>query len=105
MLASSSPSLTCTTKRARRRSSAPTHSESRSRRDDGIVHLQRPGASDALGPTTERECFVFVRVVRFTDVSAERMKGLLAQIEASDGPPPGVPATGLQVLFDQDQET
>jgi hypothetical protein len=48
---------------------------------------------------------VFVRVVRFTDVTAERMKGLLAQIEESGGPPPGVPAKGLQVLFDHAQGT
>lgn len=46
-----------------------------------------------------------VRVVRFTDVSAERMEELLARIEGSDGPPPGVPATGLKVLFDSDQGT
>jgi hypothetical protein len=33
------------------------------------------------------------------------MEGLLAQIEESGGPPPGVPAKGLQVLFDQAQGT
>jgi len=48
---------------------------------------------------------VYVRVVRFTDVSAERMEGLQARIEESDGPPPGVPATGLTVLFDEAQGT
>jgi len=46
-----------------------------------------------------------VRVVRFDDVSAERMQELLARIEESDGPPPGVPASGLEVLFDSDQGT
>lgn len=46
---------------------------------------------------------MFVRVVRFTDVNAERMESLLARIKESDGPPPGVPATGLKVLFDKDQ--
>ena len=46
-----------------------------------------------------------VRVVRFTDVTAERIDGLLAQIEQSDGPPPGVPATGLKLFFDQAQGT
>jgi len=46
-----------------------------------------------------------VRVVRFTDVSAERMQELLARIEESDGPPPGVPSTGLKVLFDDSQGT
>ena len=46
-----------------------------------------------------------VRVVRFSDVTAERVNELLARIEESDGPPPDVPATGLQVLFDADQGT
>jgi hypothetical protein len=46
-----------------------------------------------------------VRVVRFTDVSSERIEGLLARIEESGGPPPGVPATGLKILFDEAQGT
>lgn len=45
-----------------------------------------------------------VRVVRFTDVSTERVDELLARIDESDGPP-GVPATGLQILVDADQGT
>jgi len=48
---------------------------------------------------------MYVRAVRFTDVSAERMQALLARIEESDGPPPGVPATGLKVFADGAQET
>ena len=48
---------------------------------------------------------MFVRVVRFADVTAERVEGLLARIEESEGPPPGVPAKGLQVLFDEAQGT
>jgi hypothetical protein len=48
---------------------------------------------------------VYVRVVRFTDVSAERIEGLLARIEESDGPPPGVPSTGLKMLLDEAQGT
>jgi hypothetical protein len=48
---------------------------------------------------------VYVRVVRFTDVSPERMDGVLARIEESGGPPPGAPATGLKVLYDQAQQT
>jgi hypothetical protein len=46
-----------------------------------------------------------VRVVRFIDVTAERIDGLLASIEEADGPPPGVPATGLRLLFDEAQGT
>jgi hypothetical protein len=48
---------------------------------------------------------MYVRAVRFTDVSAERMQELLGRIEESDGPPPGVPATGLRVLLDEAQGT
>jgi hypothetical protein len=48
---------------------------------------------------------MYVRVVRFTDVTAERMHGLQARIQESGGPPPGVPSTGLTVLFDEAQGT
>jgi hypothetical protein len=48
---------------------------------------------------------MYARVVRFTDVTAERVTALLAQIEEADGPPPGVPTTGLQLLFDETQGT
>jgi hypothetical protein len=48
---------------------------------------------------------VYVRVVRFTDVTAARIDPLLARIEESDGPPPDIPTTGLQVLFDEAQGT
>jgi hypothetical protein len=48
---------------------------------------------------------MYVRVVRFTDVSAERMEGLLARMKESDGPPPGVPSTGLTMLVDEAQGT
>ena len=44
-----------------------------------------------------------VRVVRFTDVTAERIDGLLARIEESDAAPPGAPTTSLKLLFDQAQ--
>ena len=50
-----------------------------------------------------RRLAMYVRVVRFTDVSAERLEGLLARIKESDGPPPGVPSTGLTMLFDEAQ--
>jgi hypothetical protein len=48
---------------------------------------------------------MYVRVVRFTGVSDERMKELLARIDESDGPPPGIPTTGLRILVDEDQGT
>ena len=48
---------------------------------------------------------MFVRVVRFTGVTAERMDSLVARVQESGGPPPGVDTTGLTVLFDESQGT
>lgn len=48
---------------------------------------------------------MYVRAVRFTDVSVERMQELLARIEGADGPPAGVPTTGLKILVDEAQGT
>jgi hypothetical protein len=65
----------------------------------------RGGPNRVDVPQRIEEAAMYVRVVRFTDVSAERMQELLARIEESDGPPPGVPATGLKILFDGAQGT
>jgi hypothetical protein len=48
---------------------------------------------------------MYVRVVRFTDATAERVDALVARIEGADGPPPGVNSTALQILVDADQGT
>jgi hypothetical protein len=48
---------------------------------------------------------VHVRVVRFTDVNADRIEAVLAQIKESEGPPPGVSTTRLQLLVDAEQGT
>jgi hypothetical protein len=48
---------------------------------------------------------MYVRAVRFTDVSPERIEALVARIQESEGPPPGIPATGLTMLFDEAQGT
>jgi hypothetical protein len=50
------------------------------------------------------ETVVFVRVVRFTDVTAERVESLVARIDET-GPPPGVPIKKLQLVFDEAQGT
>ncbi len=42
-----------------------------------------------------------VRVVRFTDVTAQRVEELVTHIEEAGGSPPDVPTTGLQLLFDE----
>jgi hypothetical protein len=45
-----------------------------------------------------------VRVVRFTDVTADRIEELISRIEES-GPPPDAPTSGIQLLFDEAQGT
>ncbi len=46
-----------------------------------------------------------IRVVRFTDVAPDRIEALVSRISESDGPPEGVPATGVKLLHDADQGT
>jgi hypothetical protein len=48
---------------------------------------------------------MYTRVVRFTGVSGERMKDMIGRIDEAGGPPPGISATGLTVLFDEGQQT
>jgi hypothetical protein len=48
---------------------------------------------------------VHVRVVRFTEVDPERVNQLVTRLEESEGPPPGVKATGIQMLLDESQGT
>jgi hypothetical protein len=45
------------------------------------------------------------RVVRFTDVSPERISEIVAEVEKSEGPPPGVDSTGFQLFYDEAQGT
>ena len=48
---------------------------------------------------------MYVRVVRFTGVTPERLEEVRARVQESGGPPPGVSATGLRVLLDEAQGT
>jgi hypothetical protein len=48
---------------------------------------------------------MYARVVRFTDVTAERISEIVARIEESGGPPPGVDSTGLELFVDEAQGT
>jgi hypothetical protein len=48
---------------------------------------------------------MYIRVVRFTDTHSQKVEELLGRISESDGPPPGVPSSGIQVLVDESQGT
>jgi len=45
------------------------------------------------------------RVVRFTDVTPDRIEEIVARVEESGGPPSGVDASGMQLLVDEAQGT
>ena len=45
-----------------------------------------------------------VRVVRFTDVSPERMQQVLADVKAAGGPPEGIPSHAIDFLYDEGQQ-
>lgn len=48
---------------------------------------------------------MYARVVRFTDVSPERIAEVSARIESGGGPPEGVPAKGIKMLYDEASST
>jgi hypothetical protein len=58
-----------------------------------------------VAPRNEEVDGVYVRAVRFNDVSPDRIEGTLARINESGGPPPGVSISRLQVLVDAEQRT
>ena len=45
------------------------------------------------------------RVVRFTDVTPERIQEIKARIDEADGPPPGVDSSSMKLLVDESQGT
>lgn len=45
------------------------------------------------------------RVVRFTDVTPERIAEVIRRVEEAEGPPPGVDSTGIQLLVDEEHGT
>src|SRR4051812_42645512 len=84
---------------------APVSDHSRtSGRGDALVRpLARPWlrVRGSSGRSTRGDV-VFVRVVRFTEVTAERVESLVARIDET-GPPPGVSIKKLQLVFDDAQ--
>jgi len=48
---------------------------------------------------------MYARAVRFTGVTAETIDHVKARVEESGGPPPGVRATAMKMLYDSAQGT
>jgi len=53
----------------------------------------------------DEEGRMYARIVRFTEVTAERISEIGTQVEESEGPPPGVDATGFELFVDEAQGT
>lgn len=45
------------------------------------------------------------RVVRFTDVDPARVDAVRRRIDEGEGPPEGVPSTGIELMYDESQGT
>jgi hypothetical protein len=48
---------------------------------------------------------MYARAVRFTDVTADRIDAIKARVEEAGGPPEGVNATAMKLLYDADQSS
>jgi hypothetical protein len=48
---------------------------------------------------------MYARVVRFTDVSPDRIAEIQQRVKQNEGPPDGVISTGFQLLHDPSQST
>jgi hypothetical protein len=48
---------------------------------------------------------MYARVVRFTDVSSDRIAEIQQRVKENEGPPEGVISTGFQLLVDESQGT
>jgi hypothetical protein len=48
---------------------------------------------------------MYARVVRFTDVTPERINQIAERVDREEGPPEGVVSTGFQLLADDSQGT
>ena len=48
---------------------------------------------------------MYARVVKFTGGTPEQIANVAAEVEKSDGPPPGVPSSGMKMLVNEGEGT
>jgi hypothetical protein len=53
----------------------------------------------------DEEDRMYARVVRFSEVTSERISEIVAEVEESGGPPPGVDSTGFELFVDEARGT
>jgi hypothetical protein len=72
--------------------------------EEGALGSAQPRVASTPKPIDEEER-MHARVVRFTDVTTERIAEIVGEIEKSEGPPPGVDSTGFELFVDEAQGT
>jgi hypothetical protein len=60
--------------------------------------------ADRIAQPHEGEA-MHIRVVRFSDVTPDRVEGIQQRINERGGPPEGVTSSGVQFVYDADQQT
>jgi hypothetical protein len=48
---------------------------------------------------------MYVRITKFTDCDPERVRETVSRVEELDGPPEGVPSSGVKVVVSEDERT
>jgi hypothetical protein len=54
---------------------------------------------------TGGDALPYARIARFTDATPQQIASTVSAIEAADGPPPGVPSTGITVVVDKQEQS
>jgi hypothetical protein len=49
------------------------------------------------------DAVTYARIARFTEATPQQIASVVTAIEAAEGPPPGVPSTGVTVVADEEE--
>jgi hypothetical protein len=47
----------------------------------------------------------YARITRFTGATPEQIEAVVSQVDAAEGPPPGVPSSGVKLIVNEDEGT
>jgi hypothetical protein len=75
--------------------------------DAGAAPRRRYSRSTGRGwmIDTRGDAMAYARIARFTGATPEQITSTVSVIEAAEGPPPGVPSTGVKVVVNEEEGT
>ena len=47
----------------------------------------------------------YARITKFTGATPEQIERVVSEVDAAEGPPPGVPSTGLKLIVNEEEGT